>query len=107
MSIIMKVCWRETRLEGVLIVTWISRVPFVDTPKPSILMREVFTRVSLKGDVPIYATNSYEMMLIALPSSINTQCTRQLERIVEITRVSSCKKVIPSLSSRVKISSCH
>jgi hypothetical protein len=75
MSIIMKVCWRETRLEGVLIVTWISRVSFVDTPKPSILIREVFTRVSLKGDVPIYATNAYEMMLIALPSSINTQCT--------------------------------
>ena len=57
-------------------VTDISKMPFIVTSKPSIPIKEVFTMISFEGDIPTYFITFYERMLIALPSSTNTRCTR-------------------------------
>jgi hypothetical protein len=75
MSITMKVYWRKTHLKEVLMVTDISKTPFIGTSEPFIPIREVFIRISFEGDIPTYSITFYERMLTALPSSTNTRCT--------------------------------
>jgi hypothetical protein len=53
-------------------VIGIYKAPFTGMPKPSILMRGVFTRVSLEGYIPICSITSQERVLTALPTSTNT-----------------------------------
>jgi len=73
--------------------------------EPFIPMRRVFTRVSLERGIHICAITFWERMLITLPSPTNTQSTRWLERIVEMAMAFSYEKYIPSLFSKVKMSS--
>lgn len=68
----MKVCWRDTHLGGVPIVTGIFKVLFIGTLEPSIPMRIVFIKVSLEEGIPICAITLLEMILTTLSLSINT-----------------------------------
>lgn len=102
MSIIIKVCWRETYLRGMPLVTEISMTPYIGMPKLSIPIRRVFTGVSLKRCIPIQVITQLERIMNTLPSTTNTRCTWWLERTVVMTRASSHKKVIPLSSLGVK-----
>lgn len=96
-----KICWSIQYLRYMLIVIGTLDAPFISAPLPLILIIGVFTRVGLDGSTLIYIIESFERILIALLSFINTIYILWLDRIVEMIRAFSWKKVTHSLSFKV------